>query len=55
MIINNWHLLENRKWSLRVPRLALTPAVLLEAATVWLVYPRFHGCQGHPLGPPALP
>lgn len=28
MIINNWHLLENRKWGLRDPRLPLTPAVL---------------------------
>lgn len=28
MIINDWHLLENRKWGLRDPRLPLTPAVL---------------------------
>lgn len=55
MIINNWHLLENWKWSLRDPRLPLTPAALLGVVTTWLIYPRFHGCQGHTLGPPAMP
>lgn len=55
MIINNWHLLENRKWGLRDPRLPLTPAVLLAAATARLMWRRFHGCQGHILGSPAVP
>ena len=36
MIINNQHLLENRKRGLRDPRLPLTPAVLLAAATAGL-------------------
>lgn len=55
MIINNQHLLENRKRGLRDPRLPLTPAVLLAAATTGLTYRRRHGCQGYALGPPATP
>ena len=55
MIINNQHLLENRKWSPHDPRLPLTPAVLPAAATTWLTHLRFRGCQGYTLRPPAVP
>lgn len=55
MIINNQHLLENRKRGLRDPRPPLTPAVLLAAATAGLTYRWPHGCQGYTLGPPAMP
>lgn len=55
MIINIQHLLENRKRSLRDPRLPLTPAVLPAVATAWLIYQSFRGCQGYTLRPPAMP
>lgn len=53
-IINNQHLLENRKRSLRDPRLPLTSAVLPAVATTWLISRRLRGCQGDTLGPPAV-
>lgn len=48
MVVNNWHLLKNRKWSLHDLRLPLTPDALLAGATEWLT------CQGYSLGPPAM-